>query len=74
MIDIKLIQADPAAFDKAMQSRGLTDYKHSSAYLLALYEIEKIDAQIKELCSGVKKIDAKLFYMLKRATEIINFD
>jgi len=70
MIDIKRIEADPAAFDEAMKARGLTDYKHSSAYLLALYEIQKLDAQIEEMQNSVKKIDAKLFHILKQASEI----
>jgi seryl-tRNA synthetase len=70
MIDIKRIEADPAAFDEAMKARGLTDYKHSSTYLLALYEIQKLDAKIEELKNSAKKIDAKLFHKLKQASEI----
>jgi seryl-tRNA synthetase len=70
VIDIKRIEANPAAFDEAMKARGLTDYKHSSAYLLALYEMQKLDAQIEELENSVKKIDAKLFHKLKQASEI----
>ena len=36
MIDIKRVEADPAAFDKAMKSRGLTDYEHNSEALKKL--------------------------------------
>lgn len=68
MLDPKWIKQNPEKFDKAMENRVCPI---RSREIILLMEIAALDKQILELENSIKKLNARLFFMLKKVSDVL---
>ena len=69
MLDIKWVRENPDKFDAAMIARNVKDAP-TARLLILLDDLKKIDESIEQERNALKKIDAKMHYMLAQASKV----